>query len=173
MKNFYPDLPVIPYQKTSVSMPDVIAYLQSLDIDKEIKRATYCIFRNESSNGKSGISNNYIGFQSDSGKWQSQYDHYFVGTCVKIENRTGKERGFLCFSKWQDSIDILTDKIENRGLYIGGSTHLITHQQVENKTELAECYLREWVTGSATYTPTDAEINNFISMYNQAEKLFI
>ena len=72
VKNFYPTLPILPYQKTLVVMSDVIAYLQSLPIDKEVKRSCYIIFRNESSNGKSGINNNYIGFQSDSGKWQSK-----------------------------------------------------------------------------------------------------
>lgn len=173
VKNFYPNLPVLPYQKTSVEMGVVISYLQSLDIDKEIKRSCYVIFRNESNNGKSGINNNFIGFQSDSGKWQSKYDKYFVGTCIRAEGRTGNDRGFLCFSRWQDSIDILADKIKDRGIYVGGTTHLITHQFIDDKNELALVYLREYVTGSNSYNPTPQEISDFISMYNQAAKLFV
>ena len=171
-KNFYPTLPILQYKKTTVAMSEVITYLQSLEIDKQIKRATYIIFRNESANGNSGINNNYIGFQSDSGKWQSKYDKYFVGTCLKVENRTGKERGFLCFSKWQDSIDILTDKVKDRGMYIGGHTHFITNLPVIDKDTLASVYLKEWVTGSANYAPKVIEVNNFVGMYNQSENLF-
>lgn len=173
MKNFYPELPIIPYAKTTVAMTEVIAYLQSLPIDKEIKRSCFCIFRNESANGSKGVNNNYIGFQSDSGRWQSKYDKYFNGVCIKKENGTGKERGFLCFKRWQDSIDILSDKLKDRGIYVGGTTHLITTQLIDDKTELAQVYTREWVRGSAKYTPTDAEIKNFVSMYNQASKLFM
>lgn len=173
LKNFYPGLPILPYQRTRVQMPDVIAYLQSMQIPAKVKRSTYVTFRNESANGSAGINNNYIGFQSDSGKWQAKYDKYFSGTCIKVENRTGKERGFLCFKQWHDSIDILADKITDRGIFIGGTTHFITHVFIDDVTELAEVYLKEWVTGSVKYTPTDEEIGNFVSMYNQAVKLFV
>lgn len=172
VKNFYPQLPVVPYHKTSIEMGAVIIYLQSLPIGREIKRSCYCIFRQESGNGKAGINNNYIGFQSDSGKWQSKYDKYFVGTCNKAEGRTGQERGFLCFSKWQDSIDILTDKIQDRGMFVGGTTHMITSQFIDDKNELAVIYYKEWVEGSNKYTPTNDEVDSFVSMYNQAVKLF-
>lgn len=172
MKNFYPELPILPYTRTTVDMKDVISYIQSIVLPVEVKRSAYIVFRNESANGKSGVNNNYIGFQSDSGRWQSKYDKYFVGVCIKAENRTGIERGFLCFSKWQDSVDILADKLKDRGIYVGGTTHVITHQFVDDKAELAEVYLREWVRGSAKYTPSPAELNNFVSMYNQASKLF-
>lgn len=172
MKNFYPKLPILDYEKTSVSMDEVIKYLQSLSIPVEIKRSVYVIFRNESANGKSGINNNFIGFQSDSGVWQSKYNKYFVGTTVLTENRTGKQRGFLCFSKWQDSIDILADKVSGRGLFIGGVTNFITKTKITDKGELAVAYLKEWVTGSNKYVPTTTEITSFVSMYNQAMKLF-
>lgn len=153
-------------------MDEVVKYLQSLPIPVEIKRSVYVIFRNESANGKSGINNNFIGFQSDSGVWQSKYNKYFVGTTVLTENRTGKQRGFLCFSKWQDSIDILADKVSGRGLFIGGVTNFITKTKITDKGELAVAYLKEWVTGSNKYIPTTTEITSFVSMYNQAIKLF-
>lgn len=153
-------------------MDEVIKYLQSLPIPVEIKRSVYVIFRNESANGRSGVNNNFIGFQSDSGLWQSKYNKYFVGTTVLTENRTGKKRGFLCFSKWQDSIDILADKVSGRGLFIGGVTNFITKTKITDKGELAVAYLKEWVTGSNKYVPTTTEITSFVSMYNQAMKLF-
>ena len=172
MTNYYPSLPILPYQKTSVAMPDVISYLQSLQISKEVKRSAYVVFRNESANGKSGVCNNYIGMQSDSGKWQSKYDKYFSGVCIKKENQTGKERGFLCFTKWQDSVDILADKLQDRGIYVGGTTHLITKVFINDSVELSEVYAREWVHGSADYKISLNEMMNFTSMYKQAEKLF-
>lgn len=172
MKNFYPKLPILDYEKTSVSMDEVIKYLQSLPIPVEIKRSVYVIFRNESANGKSGVNNNFIGFQSDSGVWQSKYNKYFVGTTILSENRTGKQRGFLCFSKWEDSIDILADKVKGRGLFIGGVTNFITKIKITDKGDLAVAYLKEWVTGSNKYVPTTTEITSFVSMYNQAIKLF-
>ncbi len=153
-------------------MKAVIAYLLSLAIDKEIKRAAYVIFRNEGANGNSGVNNNFIGFQSDSGRWQKKYDKYFVGTCTKVENRTGKQRGFLCFSSWQDSLAILTDKVNDRGMFIGGKTNFITDTIVTNKEILAKVYYQEWVKGDAKYIATETEVGNFISMYCQAEKLF-
>lgn len=173
MKNFYPELPILPFRKTTVSMPEVIAYLKSLNIDLEVKRACYVIFRNESANGSKGINNNFIGFQSDSGRWQQVYDKCFTGVCIKKENGTGKVRGFLCFSKWQDSIDILADRLKGRGLHVGGVTHKILKMAIYNKTDLAIAYKREWVTGMAKYNPSPAELTSFISMYNQAEKLFL
>lgn len=173
MKNYYPELPIIPYQKTTVQMTVVIDYLKSLEIPAEIKRATYVIFRNESANGSKGINNNYIGFQSDSGRWQAKYDQYLAGVCIKTENKTGKERGFLCFKSWENSIDILCDKLKDRGIYIGGKTNKITSISVDNINLLAVAYLREWVTGLSTYNPNENELNNFYSMYHQAEKLFL
>ncbi len=153
-------------------MKDVIKYLQLVNFSKEIKRSVYIIFRNESSNGKSGINNNYIGFQSDSGLWQSKYNKYFTGTTILTENRTGKKRGFLCFKDWIDSIDILLDKVSERGLFIGGKTNFITKMDIVNKELLADAYLKEWVTGNKNYKPTFDEINSFISMYNQSVSLF-
>ena len=68
-------------------MSDVIESANSItEYPIEVKRMAYIMFRNESANGKSGVNNNYIGFQSDSGRWQSKYDKYFVGVCIRKEN---------------------------------------------------------------------------------------
>lgn len=173
MKNYYPELPQLPYRKTTVLMDLVIKFLQSLPIDKEVKRSCYVVFRNESANGNRGINNNYIGFQADGGRWDAAYDKRFTGTCVKVENGTGKQRIFLCFKSWQDSVEILADKLKARGMYVGGTTSKITKMQVSGKELLAAAYLKEWVKGQANYQPTHLEINSFVSMYNQAAKLFV
>ena len=172
MTNYYPKLPQLPFKKTTVLMDLVIKYLQSLAIDREVKRSCYVVFRNESANGNKGINNNYIGFQADSGRWDAAYDKYFTGTCIKAENGTNKQRIFLCFNRWQDSVDILADKLKARGMYVGGTTSKITKMAVVDKETLAAAYLKEWVKGQASYQPTNTEISNFVSMYNQAAKLF-
>jgi hypothetical protein len=132
----------------------------------------YVIFRNESGNGKNGINNNYIGFQSDSGLWQSKYNKYFVGTTILNENRTGKKRGFLCFSKWENSIDILADRLLGRGLFIGGTTNFISKIKITDVEKLSVAYYKEWVTGSNKYIPNNTEITSFESIYNQSIKFF-
>ena len=65
MTNAYPELPSTPYQRTSVPMSGVTAYLKALGVPAALKRAAYVIFRNESRNGQSGICNNYVGAQAD------------------------------------------------------------------------------------------------------------
>jgi hypothetical protein len=172
MKNFYSDFPVLPYQKTSVAMPQVVAYIKSLEIPLALKIAVYILFRNESANGTKGVCNNYIGMQSDNGKWDAYIDKYIAGTCIKAENMTGKTRGFLCFGKWQDSVDILAAKLQSRGLYVGGTTHLVTKMYLANATDWANAYVKEWVQGSAKAKPSKEELKGLLSMYQQGQVLF-
>lgn len=172
MKNFYSEFPVLPYQKTSVVMPEVVVYIKSLEIPAPLKIAVYVCFRNESANGAKGVNWNFIGMQSDSGKWDAYIDQYVVGTCVREENSTGKVRGFLCFSKWQDSIDILAVKLKERGLYVGGTTHVVTRMYIHSPEEWAVAYHREWVTGRAKAIPPTSDRIGLVSMYKQGEVLF-
>jgi hypothetical protein len=172
MRNFYPEFPILPYEKTLVRMDDVIACIKWLQVDKEIKRAIYCVFRIESGNGTQGINNNYIGLQADSARWDTSYNKYITGVCIKEENRTGKQRAFLCFHNYTNSIDILADKLKARGLYVGGTTHLITHFEIKTPSDLALAYEREWVEGSANYKPTEEETKMFLSIYKSAEGIF-
>ncbi len=171
--NYYPEKPVFKYQKTSVEMGLVVAYLKSLQIDNEVKKTTYIIFRNESANGTSGINNNYGGFQADSGRWPSEYDSEIAGTVIKTENGTGKQRIFLAFNDYKGSIDMLAGRVQVRGLYVGGTTHKIVKMNITNEGLLAIAYKREWVTGNPIVLTSTDEQRNFISMYNQASKLFI
>lgn len=171
--NAYPEKPSLPYRRTSVNMTDVIEYLTAKDdVPLEVKRSAYILFINESRHGQAGINNNYGGFQADSGRWPEKYDGVIIGTVTEIENGTGRERIFLAFNHWSDSVDMLCDRVLGRGLYIGGVTSVITHVTVATETDLAVVYLREWVHGFAKYQPTAAELANFRSMYSQAAALF-
>jgi hypothetical protein len=169
----YPLLPQMAYKKTSIDMPSVIAYIKSLQLPIEVKRSTYVIFRTESGNGQSGINNNFCGFQSDGDKFPNKYSSHFVGYCIKTESRTGKSRGFLCFDKWQSSIDILSDEILNRGLYIGGKidSPYVSFTDV-TAANICQAYEGMWVEGDKKYIPTKDEQDSFNSMYKQAVILF-
>jgi hypothetical protein len=172
-ENAYPELPAMPFQGTSVQMTDVIAYLQTLTVPDEQKRAAYVVFRNESGNGRSGINNNYVGAQADSGRWPAEFDAKIVGTVTMPENKTGRERIFVAFSSFRDSVDFLIDRVAARGLFVGGTTHHVLTMVIGNEHDLARAYHKEWVTGSATAEPDAPTVNSFLSMYAQATNLFV
>ena len=99
-KNYYTEFPEIEYKKTSIDMPTVVVYAKSLvgKYDKEVVRAAYCSFRNESGNGKNGVNENYIGLQADNAKWEGLDLTNVIGTSVKKDN-FGDVRRFLCFNE--------------------------------------------------------------------------
>ncbi|MEJ0017556.1 MAG: hypothetical protein WDN25_13515 [Acetobacteraceae bacterium] len=170
--NAYPEKPVVSYRRTTVLMADVITYLRGLAVPAEVKRAAYIMFRNESGNGQSGINNNYVGAQADSGRWSAMWDDAIAGTVTVTENGTGRPRIFVAFRRWQDSIDFLVDRVQRRGLYVGGTTHLVLAMQVRSDRDLARAYYKEWVTGSAAAEPSSGTITSLLSMYGQAAVLF-
>ena len=172
MKNYYPEKPLVEYVKTKVEMAIVIAYLKSLKIDTEIKRTAYIMFRNESGNGQRGICNNYAGFQADSGRWSAVHDSKIYGVVEKTENGTGKKRLFLAFKDFTGCIDMLVERVQGRGLFVGGDTKKIWQAHIDSPETLARAYKKEWVSGSAAAEPSQIEKDNFLSMYNQAVRLF-
>jgi len=172
IKNSYPELPGLPYTKTSIDMDSVIAYIKESPYIAEVKRACYVIFRNESSNGKSGVCNNYIGLQTDSGRWDAHISAKIIGTTLKNENMTGNQRRFACFNSFKDSIDILEYEILGRGLFIGGTAHPYHTGLVTSANDLALAYYRNWVMGSNDALPDKDFTNGFLSMYHQAEAKF-
>lgn len=173
MTNAYPEKVTVPYQRTTVEMGLVVTYLKSLAIPKQIKCMAYIMFRNESGNGKSGFNNNYGGIQADSGRWQEKYDDAITGVVIKKENATDKMIRFFCaFKSWQTCLDMMLDRVKARGLYIGGQTNFITQAVIINAEDLALAYYREWVTGQKDYVPDSVKINNFLSMYRQADIAF-
>lgn len=172
MKNFYADKPMVAYKKTTINMKIVIAALAALKVDREIKRMAYIMFRNESSNGNSGINNNYCGFQADSGRWNKSHDDKITGVVLKTENGTGKQRLFLAFKSIDGCLEMLVERVQGRGLYIGGTTKKIVVMKVDCLANLCRAYKKEWVSGLATAEPSTLELNNFKSMYRQAEDFF-
>ena len=170
--NAYPELPSLPYFPTSVPMAEVIGALAALPVANEIKRSAYVMFRNESGNGKSGINNNYVGAQADSGRWPDKLTHLFYGVVAKRENRTGKDRLFLAFRDVGDCLSFLCDRVQNRGLYVGGATSKVVKMAVPDAATLARAYHKEWVSGSAASEPGADEVAAFLSMYRQAAGYF-
>jgi hypothetical protein len=174
VKNYYPSKPVIPFISVSVEMGTIIDALKAAPYPAAVKRATYIVVRNESGNGKSVVNGtNPGGVQSDAGQWPSKWDSAIVATCIKQENRTGKMRGFVVFDSLTSGISFMCERLQARGLFVGGTTSKITSMTVKDKESLATAYYREWVTGKATYTPTETEVSDFVNMYKQAEKIFI
>lgn len=173
MKNYYPEKPIVPPKKTSIEMPEIVVALKEIPAIKEVKISAYIMFRNESANGRSGINNNYIGAQADGGRWPEKFDNVITGIVQKNENRTGKTRLFLAFSSYKDSLNFLIDRVESRGLFVGGFAHKISKIKIETDLDLAMAYYQEWVTGDADYEPTAQELKDFLSMYAQGEKIFV
>ena len=173
MTNAYPEKQILPYVRTSVEMGMVISFIKLATVDAEVKRMAYIMFRNESGNGKSGVNNNYCGFQADSGRWAALHDPGIAGVVEKRENGTGNIRLFLAFNSVEGCLDMLYERIEGRGLYIGGDTHKIWKYHIGSVQDLARAYKKEWVSGSAAAEPSDTELAAFISMYRQGEKLFV
>lgn len=170
--NAYPDLPEIAFLRTQVTMPEVIAYMKTTASPTPVKRACYVIFRNESGNGKKGVNNNYVGLQADGNRVADKWVPLMAGTCVHAENTTGNVRRFVCFKDWHTSIDFLSERIADRGLFVGGTTHLITQMHINAPDDWALAYRREWVMGDKNATLPTAEKAGLLSMYKQAEQNF-
>ena len=156
IKNSYPLIPVIPYQKTSIGMPFVVTFARTLigKYSKDTVRMAYAIFRNESGNGNNGVNNNYAGIQADVGEWEN-LPGAPVATCTKTDN-AGDGRRFLCFSD-QDgckiSFELLCIKIQQR--------NMVTVQD----------YFDHWVCNPKEETAQAK--SDFQSLLNSAEKVFI
>lgn len=171
--NSYPNKPVIPFRSVRVEMGAIINAIKNSNHLVEVKRAGYVIARNETLNGQKTVNGtNICGAQSDCGKWQDEYDYSIVATCIKKENLTGKQRGFIVFDTLQHGVDFLLDRIKAKGIFIG--------EQVDGKyfkgdictpEQLADAYEDEWVYGEDHKT-TFKEIQDFDSMYKQSLKLF-
>jgi hypothetical protein len=152
--NYYPEKKAIPYKRTTIDMDLVIAYLRSMPVPVEVKKAAYIIFRFESNNGKKGLNHNYVGAQADSGRWPEKYDLRIEGVVYTKENGTGKQRIFVAFRSWMDSIEFLVERVRTRGLYIGEVETLITKKSVANQVTLADAYAQRWIVWPVGYKPS-------------------
>ncbi len=173
IKDSYPDKPVVPFRTAKVEMGAIISAIKNLNYPTEVKRSAYIIIRNETGNGNSVIGGtNVSGVQSDSGRWQSQYDTWIVSTCNKNENKTGAMRGFVVFDTLEHGISFLCDRITAKGIFIGEHVDGKYYKgDVTTPQQEAEAYEDEWVEGQ-TVKATPDEITNFTGMYNQSVKLF-
>ena len=155
IKNSYPELPEIPYQKTSIGMPYVVVFAKSL-INKystDTLAMAYAIFRNESANGKSGVNNNYAGIQADVGRWDNLPGKP-VATCVKVDGNK-ETRRFLCFDSsegYRISFELLCIKVQQR--------EMATVQD----------YFNKWVSNPSE--ETEEAKANFNSLLNAGGKVF-
>ena len=170
--NFYSTFPEQQYHKTSVEMGEVVSRLKALDIPRAVKIACYVVFRQESGNGKAGVNNNYGGFQADSGRWPIELDRWITGWTRKRENMTGRERLFLTFASVDGSLMFLADRLQSRGLFVGGHCDVIVDMDINDAQDWAVCYYRSWVTGSKTAKIPESERNGILSMYRAGEKIF-
>lgn len=166
-KNYYPQFPEIPYKRTSVEMALVVLFANSLlsKYDKEVIRTAYCIFRNESFNGKAGVNFNFIGCQADVAKWEGLDLTNIIGTCVKVDSG-GDTRRFLCFNDngYETCFDFVCYKVKQRGMFVGAPG-------INTPDDLALSYLTKWVGLPAKKAATKiAEIGNFKSLYASSLK---
>lgn len=168
VQNAYPDLPEIPFVRTTISMAEVVHYLSDTASPIQVKCASYVIFRNESAAGQKGINNNYIGLQADGNRQAKKWTPFFAGTCVLAENMTGKLRRFICFKDWMTCVDILADKISSRGLYVGAYAHPYANMRIETADDWPLAYWREWVKGDGAAPIPDAEKENLLAQYKRA-----
>ncbi|MFB6453705.1 hypothetical protein ACE38W_00415 [Chitinophaga sp. Hz27] len=145
LKNFYPEKPVLPYQRTKVEMPAVVVEMKTRNVPAPVLHSAYIMFRNESANGSKGINNNPIGIQADAKRWPKQFDDLIAGTVYMNENGTGKPRIFLALNRWEDSITILLNRVQDRGLFVGGFESLVTKKNVLDQISLKDAYQRNYI----------------------------
>ncbi|SKA29697.1 hypothetical protein SAMN04488128_103159 [Chitinophaga eiseniae] len=175
MKNYYSEKPIVPYKRTQVEMPVVIQEIKKTDFPVEVKRAAYMVFRKESGNGMSGINFNFSGLQADAGRWPAQYDRLISGVVQTKENGTGKVRLFIAFNNLADSLFMLMDRLQARGLFVGSHVDmpkLKINMAISNIDQFARAYKKCWAAGSNAAEPTGDDLKGFRSMYKQAITIF-
>ena len=162
VKNYYPQLPEIPYQKTSIDMGAVVVHAKSMigTYPKEVVRTAYCEFRMESGNGKDGVNNNYAGIQADCGVWEGLDLTHATGTMVKKDGN-GDIRRFICFDEYgyQICFNFLCYKMQERGVYIGAPG-------INTPEDLAQAYEEKWVANPSENTPGNRA--DFESLYHSS-----
>ncbi|GLH79182.1 hypothetical protein SSBR45G_40910 [Bradyrhizobium sp. SSBR45G] len=166
--NAYPELPELPFARTTVAMDEVVRYIGRAAVDLQVKRAAWVIFNNESGSGRKGINNNYTGLQADGGRQLPEWTQFFAGTCVHAENMTGKLRRFICFKSWTSCVDLVCEKVRARGLHVGGYAHPYAKMLVSTADEWPLAYRREWVTGDSHASISAAEKASLLSQYATA-----
>jgi hypothetical protein len=170
--NFYPEKPVVPFYIASEALSNIVALLRKVKAEQEVKRAAYVFLRNETGNGAKIINGtNLCGAQADNARWPEKWDSYIVATSMHKESMTRSDRRFLVFDTLETGISFLCDRIQSRGLYVGGRGKLIFKWDITNETALCFAYECEWVRGCMS--PVEwPSMRDFVYMYKQAVNLF-
>ena len=172
ISNAYPELPVLQFERTTVSLSNVLDYIRKTDYSTEIKISCYTIFKGESASGRKGINNNYIGYQADGGRVHEEWTRFFIGTVIREESMTGRTRRFLAFEKWQDCVDILLMRIAERGLYVGGHAKQFAKMKIRSEMDWPTAYFRGWVLGDSQATIPRDKYAYYLREYRRAKNLF-
>jgi hypothetical protein len=67
----------------------------------------------------------------------------------------------------------LADRLQHRGIYIGGTTYKILKMTPATPAELALAYTREWVTGNPKAILDLNILNSVVSHYKEGKKQLI
>lgn len=160
IKNSYPGLPEIAYERTAIDMKLVAAYAISLvgRYNREVIKMAFCIFLNESARGTKGVNNNYAGIQADCGRWSGLTGE--IGTSVRRDSG-GVIRRFICFGPegYKDTLNLLAYACNRRGMYIGAAG-------VRDTNSLGVAYLTKWVGRKALVADS-----GFDSLYREASRI--
>ena len=117
VKNYYKELPEVPYQKTSKDFKEFVKYAQSIN---EVNIFALAIIANESSWGVDGVNNNYGGVQADAGRWRyPNFDKIAIATSLTIENLKKIPRRFIVFkpdNPIKDNYDFILYKVKDKGI---------------------------------------------------------
>lgn len=173
VKNFYAEKPFIAYQRTPAKWETIVTLLANLNFPLEILRSAFVIMANETGYGKSIIcGTNVGGIQSDSGRWPGKWDNAIIGTTTVKGNREGYARGFVVFDTLTNAMTFLCERIQARGLFIGGFAHKYYNLPVNDVNDLCEAYCHEWVFGEENNTPNTDDYpekhKGFKSIYDRA-----
>ena len=155
--NKYPNLDVVPYEQTTVSKAEVIAYLNyATGYDVNVKRSVLAIWRNESGNGSKGVNNNYFGIQADNAKWPES-DAYVSGTSVRVDSGNATRR-FAVFPDYKTNLNFMLRTIRRRNLV------------ATTAEEWAKKYIYEWVSPPDKEGAYQTKQANLISIYKDSIK---
>lgn len=172
-KNFYSEKPVITYKRTPAKWESIVTILAGLNFPLEILRSAFVIMANETGYGKRIICDTNVGgIQSDSGRWPAKWDNAIVGTTLVKGNREGYVRGFVVFDTLNNAMTFLCERIQARGLFIGGFAHKYYKLAVNDVNDLCEAYNHEWVFGEVNETPNTDDYpekhKGFKTIYDKA-----
>jgi hypothetical protein len=173
VKNAYTELPEISCVVTSVPMEQINAYINTIPYPETVREETQVIIRNETGNGKSFLCNNGCGQQADGGKLPSKWIPFITATFIKKENMTGNLRRFTAFKDWHTTIDLVAERVMAKGMYIGEKVDSNYYKgDVKTIEDAAVAYWDEWVVGDHS-KPKQEFINDFVSMYKQAQEKIV